>query len=102
MKPLASSPAPSCSTVASWAISTETAQDAKGVLLGDLNVAVTSAALSADLSLDASGFAMHNGRLQGYLTRETLAGSDLPHWMRQVTVPGGAVRTKPRALNFAL
>lgn len=42
-------------------------------ILGDLNVAVTSAALSADLSLDASGFAMHNGRLQGYLTRETLA-----------------------------
>ena len=36
------------------------------------------------------------------LTRETLAGADLPHWMRQVTVPGGAVRTKPRALNFAL
>ncbi|HCQ63785.1 MAG TPA: glycosyl transferase, partial [Rhodobacteraceae bacterium] len=36
------------------------------------------------------------------LTRNALAVSDLPHWMRQVTVPGGAVRTKPRALNFAL
>ena len=36
------------------------------------------------------------------LTRATLARSALPPWMRQVTVPEGAVRTKPRALNFAL
>ncbi|PID37479.1 MAG: glycosyl transferase [Rhodobacterales bacterium] len=36
------------------------------------------------------------------LTQQTLAHSDLPAWMRQVTVPRGAVRTKPRALNFAL
>ncbi|GKY87222.1 glycosyltransferase family 2 protein [Sinisalibacter aestuarii] len=36
------------------------------------------------------------------LTQDTLARSDLPRWMRQITVPGGAVRTKPRALNFAL
>ncbi len=36
------------------------------------------------------------------MTRAALAGADLPHWMRQVTVPQGAVRTKPRALNFAL
>ena len=36
------------------------------------------------------------------LTQATLAGSDLPRWMRQITVPRGAVQTKPRALNFAL
>lgn len=36
------------------------------------------------------------------LTRDTLAGSDLPRWMRQIIVPQGTVRTKPRALNFAL
>jgi cellulose synthase/poly-beta-1,6-N-acetylglucosamine synthase-like glycosyltransferase len=36
------------------------------------------------------------------LTRETLARSALPRWMRQIVVPEGSVRTKPRALNFAL
>lgn len=36
------------------------------------------------------------------LTRETLAQSELPRWMRQIVVPEGSVRTKPRALNFAL
>lgn len=36
------------------------------------------------------------------LTQQTLARSDLPRWMRQIIVPRGAVRTKPRALNFAL
>ncbi len=36
------------------------------------------------------------------LTRETLAASDLPAWMRQIIVPEGTVRTKPRAMNFAL
>ena len=36
------------------------------------------------------------------LTQETIARSDLPRWMRQITVPRGAVKTKPRALNFAL
>lgn len=36
------------------------------------------------------------------LTRETLAGLDLPHWIRPVTVPGGTLKTKPRALNFVL
>ncbi|WP_424944314.1 glycosyltransferase family 2 protein [Aliiroseovarius crassostreae] len=36
------------------------------------------------------------------LTQSTLAKSELPRWMRQVTVPRGVVKTKPRALNFAL
>ncbi len=36
------------------------------------------------------------------LTRATLAEAELPRWMRQITVPRGAVQTKPRALNFAL
>ncbi|WP_371168341.1 glycosyltransferase family 2 protein [Aliiroseovarius sp. 2305UL8-7] len=36
------------------------------------------------------------------LTQETLAGSNLPRWMRQIIVPRGAVKTKPRAMNFAL
>jgi cellulose synthase/poly-beta-1,6-N-acetylglucosamine synthase-like glycosyltransferase len=36
------------------------------------------------------------------LTQATLAAARLPGWMRQVTVPRGGVRTKPRALNFAL
>jgi len=35
-------------------------------------------------------------------TQDTLARTTLPHWMRQVTVPPGKVKTKPRALNFAL
>lgn len=36
------------------------------------------------------------------LTRLALARADLPPWMRLVVVPGGSVRTKPRALNYAL
>ncbi len=36
------------------------------------------------------------------LTRATLARSDLPAWMRQIVVPAGTVRTKPRAMNYAL
>lgn len=35
-------------------------------------------------------------------TRAALAGASLPGWMRVVTVPDGPLRTKPRALNFAL
>jgi cellulose synthase/poly-beta-1,6-N-acetylglucosamine synthase-like glycosyltransferase len=35
-------------------------------------------------------------------TREALAQTVLPHWMRQIVVPPGTVRTKPRALNYAL
>ncbi len=35
-------------------------------------------------------------------TQATLARARLPRWMRPITVPRGAVRTKPRALNFAL
>lgn len=36
------------------------------------------------------------------LTRETLAGIDLPPWIRPVVVPDGGPRTKPRAMNYAL
>ena len=35
-------------------------------------------------------------------TRTTIAGIDLPHWMRVIAVPDGRIRTKPRALNFGL
>jgi glycosyltransferase involved in cell wall biosynthesis len=35
-------------------------------------------------------------------TRAALAAAPLPDWVRVVTVPPGAVRTKPRALNYAL
>jgi glycosyltransferase XagB len=35
-------------------------------------------------------------------TRATLAQGGLPPWMRVVTVPAGTLRTKPRALNYAL
>lgn len=36
------------------------------------------------------------------LTRQALERADLPGWMRIVVVPDGSVKTKPRALNFAL
>lgn len=36
------------------------------------------------------------------VTREALARAELPGWMRVVVVPDGSVKTKPRALNFAL
>ncbi|WP_237684922.1 glycosyltransferase [Szabonella alba] len=35
-------------------------------------------------------------------TRAALAGSGLPQWMRVVVVPDGVLKTKPRALNYAL
>ncbi|MCU0800982.1 MAG: glycosyltransferase [Rhodobacteraceae bacterium] len=35
-------------------------------------------------------------------TRAALMATALPGWMRMVTVPQGALRTKPRALNHAL
>lgn len=35
-------------------------------------------------------------------TRKALATADLPPWMRVVVAPNGRVKTKPRALNFAL
>ena len=35
-------------------------------------------------------------------TADVLAWADLPEWMRIVRVPYGAVRTKPRAMNYAL
>lgn len=36
------------------------------------------------------------------VTRAALAGTTLPAWMRVITVPDGPIRTKPRALNYAL
>ncbi len=36
------------------------------------------------------------------MTRDALAASELPEWMRVITVPRGSVKTKPRALNHAL
>ena len=36
------------------------------------------------------------------VTRSALAGAVLPRWMRVVVVPQGPIKTKPRALNFAL
>jgi cellulose synthase/poly-beta-1,6-N-acetylglucosamine synthase-like glycosyltransferase len=39
---------------------------------------------------------------EDHLTRQALEHADLPGWMRIVVVPGGSVKTKPRALNFAL
>ncbi|WP_372604773.1 glycosyltransferase [Actibacterium sp.] len=35
-------------------------------------------------------------------TRTMLAAADLPYWMRVITVPAGGLKTKPRAMNFAL
>lgn len=36
------------------------------------------------------------------LTRKALPEAELPAWMRVVVVPDGRLKTKPRALNFAL
>lgn len=36
------------------------------------------------------------------ITRRMLDQAALPHWMRVITVPRGQLKTKPRALNFAL
>ena len=36
------------------------------------------------------------------VTIEALAGAKLPRWMRVVQVPDGPIKTKPRALNYAL
>ena len=35
-------------------------------------------------------------------TRDTLRRTHLPHWVRVTEVPAGTVRTKPRAMNYAL
>jgi len=35
-------------------------------------------------------------------TRSALAASALPHWMRVIPVPESQLRTKPRALNYAM
>lgn len=36
------------------------------------------------------------------LTRNALTKTDLPGWMRVIVVPNGTIKTKPRALNYAL
>ncbi len=36
------------------------------------------------------------------VTREAIAATDLPPWMRVIVVPDGQPRTKPRAMNYAL
>ncbi|MFT6452546.1 MAG: cellulose synthase/poly-beta-1,6-N-acetylglucosamine synthase-like glycosyltransferase [Halocynthiibacter sp.] len=36
------------------------------------------------------------------VTQTAVSNTKLPRWMRQIVVPRGAVKTKPRALNFAL
>lgn len=36
------------------------------------------------------------------ITRATLVNAQLPRWMRVVIVPAGPIKTKPRALNYAL
>ena len=36
------------------------------------------------------------------VTCDALAATVLPHWIRVVKVPGGSIKTKPRALNYAL
>jgi len=36
------------------------------------------------------------------VTRDALSQEPLPRWMRQIIVPQGAIRTKPRALNYTL
>ncbi len=35
-------------------------------------------------------------------TREALAAARLPRWLRVIVVPAGGLRTKPRAMNYAL
>ena len=40
--------------------------------------------------------------MDDHITRNALAQTELPSWMRVVIVPRGKVKTKPRALNFAL
>lgn len=37
-----------------------------------------------------------------HITRDALARATLPRWLRVVAVPDGPVKTKPRALNYAL
>lgn len=39
---------------------------------------------------------------EDHKTRKALAGADLPPWMQIVVVPEGQIKTKPRALNFAI
>ena len=36
------------------------------------------------------------------LTQSALKSANLPNWMRQIVVPAGTLKTKPRALNYAL
>ncbi|MBE3640276.1 glycosyltransferase [Mangrovicoccus algicola] len=36
------------------------------------------------------------------ITHATVAATELPPWMRVIAVPGGRLKTKPRAMNYAL
>ncbi|MGV6839580.1 MAG: glycosyltransferase [Planktomarina sp.] len=36
------------------------------------------------------------------ITRQTIARTQLPRWMRSIVVPPGGLKTKPRAMNYAL
>jgi glycosyltransferase XagB len=40
--------------------------------------------------------------IHDHITRTALAQTGLPPWMRVIIVPRGALKTKPRALNYAL
>lgn len=37
-----------------------------------------------------------------HVTRATIEKTDLPNWFRTIPVPPGTIKTKPRALNYAL
>ena len=39
---------------------------------------------------------------EDHLTQQVLRATDLPPWIRTLTVPDGQPRTKPRAMNYAL
>ncbi|MEP5197876.1 MAG: glycosyltransferase, partial [Paracoccaceae bacterium] len=66
--------------------------------------------IAADLVARLNALDYPKGRLEVCLileerdtqTADVLAWADLPEWMRIVRVPYGTLRTKPRAMNYAL